>query len=108
MKRTSFWATTAALVAVAAPVWAANLSIVPGQSIGELKLGANLDKADLGQPDESRSDAAMGKAWTVYSSTVSRQPDGHFNTLSVFSARNFGHDHDAAHVKIISHYFVGF
>ncbi len=43
----------------------------------------------------------MGKSWTVYVSKTSHQPDGSFNTLSVYATRNFGHDQDAAHVTQI-------
>ncbi len=45
---------------------AKDVLIVPGQSIGKIRIGQNVKELDsiLGKPDFS--DAAMGKAWTIW------------------------------------------
>lgn len=75
-----------------------NRLIIPGTGIGETRVGENSDSviARLGKPD--RSDAAMGKAWLIWTS-------GHENRAAhqtaIFTARNMGVGKEESRVQEI-------
>ena len=68
--------------------------IVPGQSIGKVRIGDadSIVIARLGKPDSS--DAAMGKAWLFWIS----KNEAHDRT-GIFTTRNMGSDDETAHVS---------
>jgi hypothetical protein len=52
-----------------------NLTIIPGESIGNVSLEQNSEELEFLGPADL-SDAAMGKAWLTWFSTNSKQPSG--------------------------------
>lgn len=72
--------------------------IVPGTGIGVTLLGENADSlmARLGKPD--RTDAAMGKAWLIW--TSGHEPNQSHET-AVFTARNMGVGKEESRVQVI-------
>ena len=73
-------------------------AIIAGSSIGSVSLDMNADSvvAMLGQPD--RSDAAMGKAWLVWTSKSSA---GMPRETAVYTSRNMGVGKEESRVKEI-------
>ncbi len=81
-------ALSAALFYVFNAPTAANSLIVPGQQIGDVHIGENMEsvKRKLKQP--TGGDAAMGHYWSFWESKTSRQPNGKPNVLGIYSGIN--------------------
>lgn len=83
----------------AAPAPDKNWTIVPGASLGKIRLGQDEDSLERVMPDPTSSDCGMGKCWLTWFSAPKSKAKR--QRVDVYQSRNFGFDNDRARIREI-------